>query len=208
MRRGLPCVMTALGLSLGLSFAHAGAACQLPSPPDPAKPAALYQVVTGPSWVRFDAKAFLHDFAGKTSHIEGAIRVGDANRLPDAEACVRIDAASLDTGNSTRDGIMRNDHLETARFPTIDFLLQAVDGVTHQGETREFTAKGTLSLHGVRREIQFPVRARREGDAVLLAGQLPLKMTDYGIQIPRFLLLTVDDQVTVSFDVTARPAQP
>ncbi len=199
--------MAGLGLSLGLSFAQAGAACDLPSPRDPAKPAALYQVMTGPSWVRFDAKAFLHDFAGKTSQIEGTIRVGDADRLSDAEACIRIDAASLDTGNSTRDGIMRLDHLETARFPTIDFLLKAVGNVMHQGEIWEFTASGTLSLHGVNRAIQFPMRARQEGEAVLLAGHLPLRMTDYRIPIPRFLFLTVDDQVVLSFDVTARRAQ-
>jgi len=146
-------------------------------------------------------------FAGKTSQVEGTIRVGDPDRLSDVEACIRIDAASLDTGNSTRDGLMRDDHLETARFPTIDFLLEMVDGVTHQAENWEFTARGTLSLHGVSREIQFPVRARQEGDAVRLAGQLPLKMTDYRIRIPRFLFLTVEDQVVVSFDVTAGPAK-
>jgi polyisoprenoid-binding protein YceI len=163
--------------------------------------------MTGPSRVRFDAKAFLHDFAGRTSQVEGTIRVGDPDRLSDAETCIRIDAACLDTGNSTRDGILRNDHLETARFPTIDFLLKMVDGVTHQTGTWEFTARGTRSLHAVSREIQFLMRARQEGDAILLTGQFPLKMTDYRIRIPRFLFLTVEDQVVVSFDVTARPAK-
>ena len=207
MRGEVRQAVLALGLSLGLSFAQAGAACELPSPRYPAKPAALYRVVTGPSWVRFDAKAFLHDFAGKTAKVEGAIRVGDTTRLSDAEACVQIDAATLDTGNSTRDGIMRNDHLETAKFHTIDFLLKAVDGLTHTEGSWQFTASGTLSLHGVSREIQFPIRAREEGDAVLLAGQLPVKMTDYGIRIPRFLFLTVEEEVMVSFEVTAKRAQ-
>ena len=199
-------LVVAAGLSLGLSCARAGAACELPPARDPAKATALYRVVTGPSWVRFDAKAFLHDFAGQTAQIEGIIRVGDANQLSDAEACVQIDAASLDTGNSTRDSIMRNDHLETARFPTIDFLLKAAEGVTHQDGSWQFTASGTLSLHGVSREIQFPVQARQEGDALLLRGKLPVKMTDHGIRIPRFLFLTLEDGVMVSFDVTAKRA--
>ena len=207
MRRGIVCATAALGLWVGLSFARAEADCQLPSSPEPAQPATLYQLATGPSWVRFDAKAFLHDFAGQTSRIQGTIRVADTDRLADAQACIQIDAASLDTANSTRDGIMRSEHLETTRFPTIDFLLQAVHAVILRGESLEFTAAGTLSLHGVRRQIQLPVRAHREGDAVLLAGQLPLKMSDYHIRIPRFLMFTVDDQVLVSFNVTARPAQ-
>jgi len=84
-----------------------------------------------------------------------------------------MDAVSLDTGNSTRDGSMRNEHLETSKFPTIDFLLQTVQAVTHRGENWEFTAEGTLSLHGVSRDIQFPVRAHREGDVIRLLGHLP-----------------------------------
>lgn len=196
-----------LGLLLGLSFVRAGAACDLPPPQDPTKAWVVYRVVEASSHVRFDAKAFMHTFAGTTSKVDGTIRIGDPERLSDAEACVQIDAASLDTGNSTRDETMRHDHLETARFPTIDFLLKTVDGVTHQAESWDFRARGMLSLHGVSREIQFPIRARQQGDTVLLAGQLPLKMTDYRIRIPRFLFLTVDDQVMVSFDVTARRAQ-
>ncbi len=197
----------ALGLPAVLWLAEAGAACELPLPRDPAKPGALYRVVAGPSRVRFDAKAFLHDFAGQTAKVEGLIRVGDLDRLSGAEACVRIDAASLDTGNSTRDGIMRDDHLETAKLPTIDFLLTMVDAVKHQTGRWDFTAMGTLSLHGVSREIRLPVRARQEGDAILLVGEFPLKMTDYRIRIPRFLFFSVEDQIRVMFDLRARRAQ-
>ncbi len=207
MRRGKPWVWRMAGLIAAFWVAEAGAACELPSPPEAAKPGALYRVVSGPSRVRFDAKAFLHDFAGTTSKVEGLIHVGDLDRLSDAQACIRIDAASLDTGNSTRDGIMRDGHLETARFPAIDFILKALDTVKRQAGIWEFTAMGTLSLHGVTREIRLPVRARQEGDAVLLAGELPLKMTDYRIRIPKFLFFTVEDQVVVRFDVTARRAQ-
>ena len=78
--------------------------------------------------------------------------------------------------------------------------------MTHQDGSWHFTVSGTLSLHGVSREIQFPVQARQDGDAVLLQGKLPVRMTDYGIRIPRFLFVTVEDQVMVSFDVTAKRA--
>jgi polyisoprenoid-binding protein YceI len=199
-------IVKASALALIFSLARAGAACELPPPRDLTKALAVYRVVGGPGGVRFDAKAFMHAFAGTTSKVEGTIRIGDRERFSDAEACVRIDSASLDTGNSIRDGIMRKDHLETATFPTIEFVLKAVEDVTRQAETWDFTARGTLSLHGVSREIQFPLRARQQGDAVLLSGQIPLKMTDYRIQIPRFLFLTVDDQVLISFDVTAQRA--
>ncbi len=186
------------------ALAGHGAACELPPPPEGAKSQAFYRVDEAKSLVRFDAKAFMHDVVGKTSKIQGTFRLSDPDRFTDAEACVRIDAASLDTGNGTRDGIMRDDHLETGKFPTIDFVLKLIESVKRQTGTWEVIARGTLFLHGVSREIQVPVRGREAGDAVQLTGQISLMMTDYRIPIPKFLFLTLEDQVMVSFDVVAR----
>jgi polyisoprenoid-binding protein YceI len=174
---------------------------------DPAKPRLVYRLDGAKSLVRFDAKAFMHDFTGKTSQVQGTVRLVDLDRLTGAEACIRIDAASLDTDNSTRDGIMREDHLETAKFPAIDFVLKQVEGMRRQSGGWEFGARGTLSLHGVSREIFLPVRARPAEGGVRLTAEMPLKMTDYRIRIPKFLFFTVEDQVVVTFDVTARPTR-
>ena len=190
-----------------LGLAGAGTACELPPPGDHGKPRTVYRVDPGASVVRFDAKAFMHDFQGKTSSIQGIIRLRDLDRLADAEACVRIDAASLETGISARDGIMRDEHLETATFPVIDFLLTRVEAPRRQSSGWEFTARGTLSLHGVSREIVLPLQARQTGDLLRLTGEVPVRMTDYRIRIPKFLFFTVEDQVVVSIDVTTKRAE-
>lgn len=190
-----------------LGFAELGIACELPPLQDTARPRTVYRLDETTSLVRFEAKAFMHDFTGKTSKLRGIIRLGDLDRLTDAEACVAIDAASLETGIATRDGIMRDDHLETAKFPTIGFVLTGVEAVSRQSAVWNFTARGTLSLHGISREILFPVRARQTGETLRLTAQMPLKMTDYRIRIPKFLFFTVENQVVVAFDLTARRIQ-
>jgi polyisoprenoid-binding protein YceI len=190
-----------------LASASQAPACELPPLRDPERPRIVYRLEEGHGQVRFDAKAFMHDFTGRTSKVTGAIRLADPDRPTEAEACVQVDAASLDTGNGTRDDIMRKDHLETAAFPTMDFLLRGLGEVSARPGGWEFVAKGTLSLHGVTREILLPVQAQKAGDSVRLTGDMPIKMTDYGIRIPTFLFFTVEDQVVVSFDVTARRAQ-
>lgn len=40
-----------------------------------------------------------------------------------------------------------------------------------------------------------------------LTGEVPLKMSDHRIRIPKFLFFTVEDQVVVKFDVTATRVQ-
>lgn len=194
-------------LVAGLGLASTGTACELPPLPDPTRSRTVYRVVEGKGFVRFDAKAFMHDFTGKTSKVQGVIRLADEDQLIDPEACIRIDAASLDTGISTRDNIMRADHLETAKHPTIDFLLKRIEGVKRQSDGWDFEAGGTLSLHGETREILLPLRVRLAEGGVRLTGEIPLKMSDYRIALPKFLFFTVEDQVVVSFDVLAKRAQ-
>jgi polyisoprenoid-binding protein YceI len=192
----------------GPGLASIGTACELPPLPDSGGTRTLYRVVEGKGLVGFDAKAFMHDFTGKTSRVQGMIRLADPERLTQAEACIRVDAASLDTGNGTRDDIMRRDHLETARYPTIAYHLERLEGITPQAGGWEVTARGTLTLHGVSREILLPIRVRQDGDSVRLTGDIPLKMTDYRIRIPKFLFFfTVEDRVLVKFDLTAWRAQ-
>lgn len=199
--------LLALALPVSLGTAHAGTACELPPLQDAAKPRIVYRLDETKSLVQFDAKAFLHDFVGKTSKLQGTIRLSDPDQLTDAEACVQIDAAGLDTGNGLRDATMRKDHLETAKYPTIDFRLAQVESARRDAGGWEFTARGTLLLHGISREILLPVRARQDGDAVRLTAKLPIKMSDYQIRIPKLLFITIEDQVQVSFDVLARRAQ-
>jgi hypothetical protein len=57
-------------LLAGLALAGAGAACELPPRQDPGKSRTVYRLDPGASVVRFDAKAFMHDFQG-TSGFRG-----------------------------------------------------------------------------------------------------------------------------------------
>jgi len=81
--------------------------------------------------------------------------------------------------------------------------LTEVEHARRAADGWEFVTRGTLTLRDVTRQVQFVVRARRDGNAVRLAGEVPVKMTDYGIPMPKFLFLTVEEQVLVRFDVTA-----
>ena len=62
---------------------------------------------------------------------------------------VVVQAASIDTKNDTRDGIVRtDDFLGTTRYPTLEFHSTGVD--------HNFVS-GNLTIHGVTRAVRFPV---------------------------------------------------
>ena len=91
-----------------------------------------------------------------------------------------------------------------------------VDGLGSGVETH-IVAKGTLELHGVTRDITVEdlsvthyaqgdeskaVFRGDDGDMLIISGSVGVKLTDYGIKRPRFVILKLSDDVRISFSVS------
>ncbi|CAL9562632.1 Protein YceI [Streptomyces sp. enrichment culture] len=101
--------------------------------------------------IRFIAKhvgmAHVH---GRFTRFDGSIRV--APTMADSQVSVRIDAASITTGNKTRDNHLRSaDFLDVERYPYIDFTSKRF---VYQGGSK-WTLQGTLTMHGTSRSVNL-----------------------------------------------------
>jgi polyisoprenoid-binding protein YceI len=189
----------------------ASSSAGLPDAPPPAGASADYRIAPGRSTVRFELDATGHTVHGASSQVSGAVQFDPNNLSREARVAFRVEAATLDTGNRTRDKKMRTSHLETDKFPRIEFESSKIEALApslREGESQELKVTGFLSLHGVKRSLSFPVKAARHGKELTVSGATTLKMTDYAIPLPKFLFFSVKDEVKVSFDVAAEPAGP
>jgi polyisoprenoid-binding protein YceI len=101
------------------------------------------------SSIRFIAKHVgMANVHGRFDNFEGRLFVAD--RMEDSKVEVRIEAASINTGNKTRDQHLRSpDFLEVDRYPYLHF---ASDRFVHRVGSK-WTVQGHLTLHGVSRSI-------------------------------------------------------
>ena len=169
-----------------------------------------FTILPARSNVRFDADATGHTVHGITHQVSGWVRFDPEDLSREAEVSFKVEAATLDTGNKSRDKKMRESHLDTARYPTIAFQsskVKAIAPTLRADETQEMEITGALSLHGTEKVISFPVKAVRRGGELVVTGETSLRMTDYGIPIPGFLFMKVKDDVKVMFEVVATPSQ-
>jgi len=167
-----------------------------------------FKILPVRSSVRFDARATGHTVHGVTQQVSGEVVFDPEDLAKNARVTLQVQAATLNTGNKVRDRKMRESHLETERHPLIGFRSSKVEAIApslREGETQEMNVSGTLSLHGVDRNIVFPVKAVRRGGDLLVSGETTLRMSDYGIPVPGFLFVKVQDQVKVMFEVVAAP---
>ncbi len=56
------------------------------------------------------------------------------------------------------------------------------------------TANGQLTLHGVTKDVQVPLKAKLSGDVIAVTGSLPIVFADYGISAPNsFAVVSIED---------------
>jgi polyisoprenoid-binding protein YceI len=161
----------------------------------------------GDNQVVFVSKAPMETFEGKTSQVEGSIVVDPTDVRDSVSVRVEVDLASLDTGIPRRNQHMRENHLETDKFPRAVFtgvaVLDPASAKLLPGQAVQLDIQGTFSLHGVSRRLRTVVDVTlvEESGRRSLRFQttFPVALTDYAISRPQFLFLKLanEQQVTV-----------
>ena len=150
---------------------------------------------------RLGAISAPNDVVGRSHNVSGTVVIA-GGALTAAQ--VTVDMTMLRTDMEPRDGRMRDDGLETLRFPTATFKLTrpvALSGVSG-GRVVSLKLPGELTLHGVTRPVDFPLQARWDDAIIQVAGSLPVRRADYGLQVPSLVGFRIQDQGVVELELT------
>ena len=125
----------------------------------------------------------------------------------DGDATVAIPVTSLKSEHAKMDKLMA-EALKANTNPTIKYeLTQAV--VAQPGATFTLDTRGKLTIAGVTRDVEMKVTGTRDSAGTyFLTGQVPIRMTDYGIKPPTAMLGTIKtgNDVKVTFRWAVHPA--
>ena len=166
----------------------------------------LFRVDAVRSKVGFELDAPGHIVHGTAQMMTGEVAFDAEDLSRQAHTTFEVEAGALSTANKVRDKKMREAHLDVTKYPEIVFRctrIEAIAPTLRSGETQELGVSGLLSLHGVKKKITFLVKAVRNGNSLRVTGEVPLKLSDFGIPIPRFLFFKLKDQIKVAFEVVA-----
>ena len=162
----------------------------------------------GSSYVGYRVKeqlAFLdspNEAVGRSSAVTGTMEVAG-----DTVEDVRIEAdlTRLTSDETRRDNAIRQRGLESERYPTATLELAEpikLDATPAAGEDVHGQGKGRLTVHGVTREVDLDLRGRWSGSTIQVVGQLPVRMSDYQIEAPRFgPVVSIEDSAAVDFSL-------
>jgi polyisoprenoid-binding protein YceI len=101
-----------------------------------------------------------------------------------------------------------HDALKVDKYPSITFEYSKVKSLIKESNHSRLEINGILTIAGTPRNTDLTMNiSTNEKGEVLISGEKTIKMSDYGIQAPVFMLglLRVGDEVTVSYDVVLDP---
>jgi polyisoprenoid-binding protein YceI len=141
------------------------------------------------------------DFKGSFHKFSAAIDFSP-DALAGAHFDVLIDMASEDSGDKDRDDTMRGaDVFDVAHFPTAHYVTKSFTK-TAAG----YTATGSLTLHGVTRDVPIAFKFMPGASGATLAGTAELKRLDFGVGHGDWKSTEwVADAVKVAFSLSLKP---
>jgi polyisoprenoid-binding protein YceI len=150
-----------------------------------------------------------HDAVAQTSSVTGTMSVsGDSNGYQASGIAVTADLSSLHSIDtvagrnvSQRDGIVSR-QLDVQQFPNAKFTATStsVPASVSSGKA-DITVPGTLTIHGVTKDVTVTGQAQVIGDRIEVAGSVAINMADYGVSPPRVPFTAVDPTATIEFDL-------
>ncbi len=172
----------------------------------PLLPVGAFEIVPGDSSVRFAVPDNRGGFTGHTTRITGRVTIEPeaAGETYRAQVAAVIDARSITTDSTIRDGAMRTTYLRTGEFPTITFTGMVT---AHPGlGVRPFPAAvaGRLTIRTVTRDEAFSATVIALAREYLADVSTTIRMADYQIPYPQTFIFVARDPVTVRLHILAR----
>lgn len=149
------------------------------------------------SRVEFIVKDNRGGFTGVVHDVEVTATVREQGDTFVADVEARIDARTMTTGIGLRDRQMHRDFLQTDRFPFITFRGSASPVDRPSALPFRVLLKGRLTVKETTHEIEIALRVTALRDTYLAEGRVTIRMSDFQIPIPRFLIFVAEDPVDV-----------
>ena len=181
----------------------------------PAAPAAAtsYQIISRLSQASYAVdEVFLREnnrlftAVGVTPGVAGEIMFNRERPAESVIAEIVVDVQQFTSDSDRRDRAIRRGYLESDRYPHARLTNARLEGLPttiSDGTPFRYSLVGDLTVHGVTRPTSWEGEATAVGDTLRGVARAQVKMSDFGIEVPRLLALRAEDDVKLEIRYVA-----
>ncbi|AKK08744.1 YceI family protein [Corynebacterium testudinoris] len=140
--------------------------------------------------------------SGSTSAVEGFATI-EAGTL--TAGSITVDMAKVSSDNERRDINVRNKILNTDTYPNAVFTITEpadLSAVPDDGSVMPITLTGDLEVRGESRPLIHEFDVLRDGDRIIVAGDVRINRHDYGVESPEFVAAKIDEEGELNIRVS------
>lgn len=137
--------------------------------------------------VKFTSSTTILDFDGTTNNVDGYI-YWDGKEIFTGknELYFEVDLNTVKTGIGKRDRDMREDVLETQKWP-LTYFKGKITEFTKNGNNYSVNVTGKIFIHGVEKEITIPGEIKLENGIMNVQTKFSIFLKDFNIEAPSLL---------------------
>ncbi len=155
------------------------------------------------SFVEYDARDQNAQWTGRApvSRLEFSLH---PENVRDSGLTIVVRPDDFSSGNFIRDTNADRTVFEIGKYPEIVFVtkgIQADATSLADGESREVTLTGELTMHGIVQELEVTATVARAGNTLTATGSFEVNYTDFGMRQPELFGVVVEDTVVIRFNV-------
>ena len=143
---------------------------------------------------------------GTTAGVSGEILLHNAHPKLSRVRNISVDLRTLTSDSERRDRAIRERFLESRRYPYARIDSATITGLPERltsGRAFPFQLTGTLNVHNVTRPTTWRGEATLSGDTLRGKATTQVRMSQFDIEVPRFLWLRVADAVKLEITFVA-----
>jgi len=140
------------------------------------------------------ASSPLHPITTVIGGVSGELSVNWAEPEKTATGTVRVNVSQLQSGGRVRDWNVRR-HLDVKQWPESTFELETVSLGSQEPWVADI--RGVLTFRGQTQSMALRATTDADEERIVVHSDFPLCLPEWGLTPPRFLVLKVEDVVSV-----------
>jgi len=170
--------------------------------------------LTPQSRIWFTGTSSAYDWICTANDVRGTLsfEIGDAVRTGENVASMKatVPVQVLDCGHPNMDRDLQQ-ALKADAFPEVTYELISAEIIPRSMNDAAFSIRtlGTISAAGAEHNVWADIVGERQDDGtIVFQGEVPLRMSDFGIEPPQPKHLKAGDDIVVQFYLVAGEASP
>lgn len=149
--------------------------------------------------VKFISDAPIESFEGVTNSIDGYI-FNKEDSIEGSKLYFEVDLNTVDTDNGLRNRHMRENYLETDKYPLTSYTGTIVKSEKLEDGHYKVTAKGKFKVHGVDKDKTITADLYIYGNILHVKSQFIVTLSDHNIDIPSLMLVKIKEDMDLRVD--------